>query len=133
MLKGDLGHSITYGRPTLDVVMDVLPNTLLLSACALFVAFLFGIVLGAIQAVRQYSALDSILSVVLLFFYSMPSFWLALMLSLSLSLFARNVWEWPLWFPASGMSVDDPDSLSMAPSPCPGRARPRTSMARRQG
>jgi len=73
MLTGDFGHSITYGRPTLDVVMDVLPNTLLLSACALFVAFLFGIVLGTIQAVRQYSALDSTLSVVLLFFYSMPA------------------------------------------------------------
>ena len=112
MLTGDFGHSISYGQPTLDVVMDVLPNTLLLSACALFVAFVFGILLGAIQAVRQYSVLDSTLSVVLLFFYSMPSFWLALMLSLSLSLFARNVWEWPLWFPASGMSVDDPDSLS---------------------
>ncbi len=112
MLKGDFGHSITYGRPTLDVVMDVLPNTLLLSACALFVAFLFGIVLGTIQAVRQYSALDSTLSVVLLFFYSMPSFWLALMLVLSLSLFARNVWEWPLWFPASGMYSTDYDLLS---------------------
>ncbi|MCH7530184.1 MAG: ABC transporter permease [Gemmatimonadetes bacterium] len=112
MLTGDFGHSITYGQPTLDVVMDVLPNTLLLSACALFVAFLFGIVLGAIQAVRQYSALDSTLSVVLLFFYSMPSFWLALMLVLSLSLFARNVWEWPLWFPASGMYSTDYDLLS---------------------
>jgi peptide/nickel transport system permease protein len=85
MLTGDFGQSSSHGRPTLDVVMEVLPNTLLLSACALFVAFLFGVVLGTIQAVRQYSALDSTLSVVLLFFYSMPSFWLAMMLSLSLS------------------------------------------------
>ena len=112
MLTGDFGQSSSHRRPTLDVVMEVLPNTLLLSACALFVAFLFGIVLGTIQAVRQYSALDSTLSVVLLFFYSMPSFWLAMMLSLAFSLFARNVWGWPLWFPASGMSVSDPASLS---------------------
>jgi peptide/nickel transport system permease protein len=48
----------------------------------------------------------------MLFFYSMPSFWLALMLILTLSLFARNVWEWPIWFPASGMTSADYDFLS---------------------
>ena len=31
----------------------------------------------------------------------MPSFWLALMMVLTFSLFARNVWDWPIWFPAS--------------------------------
>ena len=52
---------------------------------------------------------DSALSVIGLFFYSMPSFWLALMLILVFSLGARNLWEWPIWFPASGMtSVDYP-------------------------
>ncbi len=107
LATGDLGYSFSHSRPVVDVIGEVLPNTLLLSVCALLVAFLFGIVLGTIQAVRQYSATDSILSVVLLFFYSMPSFWLALMLILSLSLFARNAWGWPIFFPASGMySVD---------------------------
>jgi peptide/nickel transport system permease protein len=48
-----------------------------------------------------------VLSVVALFFYSMPSFWLALMLILIFSLFARNVWDWPIWFPASGMTSVD--------------------------
>ena len=113
MLTGDFGQSSSHGRPTINVVLEGLPNTLLLSACALFFAFFFGIVLGAIQAVRQYSAVDSMLSVVLLFFYSMPSFWLALMLSLAFSLFARNVWEWPLWFPASGMHGNDYDLMSL--------------------
>lgn len=113
MLTGDLGYSFSQSRPVLDVILDVLPNTLLLSACALLLAFLFGVVLGTIQAVRQYSATDSVLSVVLLFFYSMPSFWLALMLILTLSLFARNVWELPVWFPASGMASTGYDSLSL--------------------
>ncbi len=111
-LRGDFGYSITHGRPVLDVIRDFLPNTLLLSAAALLLAFVFGIVLGTIQAVRQYSLLDSALSVVLLFFYSMPSFWLALMLILTLSLFARNVWEWPIWFPASGMYGSEYEFLS---------------------
>ena len=49
-----------------------------------------------------------------LFFYSMPSFWLALMMVLAFSLFARNVWEWPIWFPASGLSSPDYEFLSAA-------------------
>lgn len=112
MLTGDFGYSFSHSRPVMDVLLDFLPNTLLLSASALLVAFLFGIALGTIQAVRQYSATDSVLSVVLLFFYSMPSFWLALMLILTMSLYARNVWDLPLWFPASGMTSTGYDFLS---------------------
>ena len=113
MLTGDFGYSYTHSRPVLDILGEVLPNTLILSACALAVAFAFGIALGTIQAVRQYSGLDSVLSVVLLFFYSMPSFWLALMLVLSMSLFARNVWDLPFWFPASGMTSTGHEFLSL--------------------
>ncbi len=112
MFTGDFGYSFTHSRPVADVLKEFLPNTLILSACALVVAFLFGIVLGTMQAVRQYSAMDSSLSVVLLFFYSMPSFWLALMLILTMSLYARNVWGLPIYFPASGMMSTDYDFLS---------------------
>lgn len=104
MLTGDFGYSFSYNRPVTEVLMAFLPNTLILSACALAVAFLFGIILGTLQAVRQYSALDSSLSVLMLFFYSMPSFWLALMLILTFSLMAQTVWDWPISFPASGMT-----------------------------
>ncbi len=112
MLTGDFGYSFSHSRPVLDVLMEFLPNTLVLSVSALLVAFVFGVVLGTIQAVRQYSVLDSSLSVVLLFFYSMPSFWLALMLILTLSLYARNVWGLPFYFPASGMIGNEYDFLS---------------------
>ena len=113
-LTGDFGTSHTHNRPVKDVLLAFLPNTLLLSGCALALAFLVGIVLGTIQAVRQYSLLDQGMSVLMLFFYSMPSFWLALMLILTFSLFARNVWDWPIWFPASGMTSVDYESLSPA-------------------
>ena len=113
MLTGDFGYSFVYNQPVSTVLMGFLPNTLILTASALVVAFFVGIVLGTIQAVRQYSILDSSMSVVMLFFYSMPSFWLALMLILMLSLFARNVWDWPIWFPASGMTSVEYDFLSV--------------------
>ena len=111
-LRGDFGYSVLHGRPVLDIIRSHLPRTLILSLTALAVAFFSGNVLGTIQAIRQYSWLDSGLSVVLLFFYSMPSFWLAYMLILTFSLFARNVWEWPMWFPAAGMLGTDHEGLS---------------------
>jgi len=111
LARGDLGYSYSHGRPVAQVIGDMLPNTLILSGAALLVAFLAGIAIGIVQAVRPYSAADSVLSVIALFFYSMPSFWLALMLILVFSYFARNVWEWPIWFPASGVRSPDYDLL----------------------
>jgi len=109
MLRGDFGVSFVRNQPVRDVIAQILPNTLVLSASAVFLAFLAGVLIGVFQAVRQNSLADNGLSLISLFFYSMPSFWLALMLILIFSLGARNLWGWPFWFPASGMtSVDYP-------------------------
>ena len=106
LAREDLGYSFEENRPVLDIIKEILPNTLVLSVSAIGVAFILGILLGIVQAVRQYSLLDSVASVVGLFFYSMPSFWLALMMVIVFGLFAYQG-GWPIYFPASGMqSVD---------------------------
>jgi len=107
LLTGDFGFSFSQSRPVLDAILGFLPNTILLSVSALTVAFVFGIVLGTVQAVRQYSLLDSGLSVVLLFFYSMPSFWLALMLMLTLGMMLG-------WLPVSGPFGSEYEFLSFS-------------------
>ncbi len=112
LFHGDFGYSFSHSRPVLSVIEDMLPNTLVLSGLALLASFVVGVLLGIVQAVRQYSAADSVLSVVALFFYSMPSFWLALMLILVFSLYAQTVWHWPLYFPASGRAGVDAAFLS---------------------
>jgi len=96
LATGDFGISIAQERPVFDIISEKLPNTLLLSAVTLSVVIVTGLSLGIAQAIRQYSLFDNMGSVVSLFFYSMPSFWLALMLIL---LFAVH-WQ---WLPASGM------------------------------
>ena len=107
LARGDLGYSFSRNRPVLDIIKELLPNTLLLSFSAIGVAFILGILLGIVQAVRQYSWVDSIASVVGLFFYSMPpSFWLALMMVLVFSLFAHQ-WQWPIEFPGSDIRSFD--------------------------
>lgn len=110
--QGDFGVSMSDGRPALDVALGFLPNTLLLSGTALGLAFLFGIVIGTVQAVRQYSRLDSSLSVVTLFFYSMPSFWLAIMMMLVFGYLANVVWRLPIYFPTSGAFSNDYEFMS---------------------
>ncbi len=101
--QGDFGHSFGQMRPIADILPTVLWNTVQLMLVAVFLTFVLGMLLGILQAVRQYSVIDNVSTFFALFFYSMPSFWLALMLILVFSLKA-NEWGWPIDFPASQMT-----------------------------
>src|SRR5215216_1475219 len=84
-LTGNFGYSFAQSRPVSQILLDALPNTLVLCGISLVLVFLFGVLAGVVQAVKQYSFTDSFLSITTLFFYSMPPFWLALMLMLIFS------------------------------------------------
>ena len=105
-LTGDFGYSLTQHRPVTAILADRIPNTLILSGTALILIFAIGIAIGIVQAIRQYSLLDNVLTFGSLFIYSMPSFWLALMLILVFAYKLHYVVWWPDWltFPASGMT-----------------------------
>ena len=90
--RGRLGYSHSMHR----YVGDVLPRTLLLMSVALLLSFVIGVAVGALQALRRGTWLDRMLSSVLLTFYSIPDFWLALMALLALG-------YWVPIFPAGGM------------------------------
>lgn len=111
LLRWDFGWSFSHARPVGDVLAAVLPGTLLLAGSALVLSFAVGIAAGVVQAVRHHSLVDRALSTLTLVFYSVPSFWLAVMLVLVFSYYARNVWGWPVWFPASGARSLDHASL----------------------
>ena len=108
---GDWGYSMAQSRPVVDILFDALPNTLMLAGVSLVLVFAIGVFVGVVQAVRQHSLTDSSLSVVGLFFYSMPSFWLGLMLMLVFSLKASE-WGWPIALPATGITDVDYEFLS---------------------
>ncbi len=109
-LTGDFGYSFAHGRPVLDVILETLPATLTLAGATLVLIFVLGVATGVFQAVRQHRAADRVLSVGSLFFYSMPSFWLGLMLML---LFSLKASEWGLFFalPPTGMTSVDYEFL----------------------
>jgi peptide/nickel transport system permease protein len=79
-LTGDLGDSLVVGQPVTSVLLERFPATLELTLAALFFAIAIGVPVGVIAAVRQYSLLDKITSVLALTGVSMPVFWLALVL-----------------------------------------------------
>ena len=79
-VTGDLGESIVTGRPVTVELLDRFPATLELALAALLFAVAVGIPVGVIAAVKQYSIVDKITSVIALTGVSMPIFWLALIL-----------------------------------------------------
>jgi peptide/nickel transport system permease protein len=99
LLEFEFGYSIAKRRPVRDEILDALPNTIQLSVLALLIELVLGIAIGIVSAVRQYSVFDNVSRVTALTFYSMPSFYLGLVL---LFLFAGGIAS-THWFPASGM------------------------------
>jgi peptide/nickel transport system permease protein len=77
---GNLGDSIITGRPVTTELAVRLPATLELTLAALFFAVAVGIPVGVLAAVRQYSWLDKVTSIIALTGVSMPIFWLAMVL-----------------------------------------------------
>jgi peptide/nickel transport system permease protein len=80
MLTGDWGTSYYTRENVFDMVLERLPNTLLLVAISYTVVLVVGLVLGVFSAVRQYSPLDHVVTGLSFVGIAMPTFWLGLML-----------------------------------------------------
>lgn len=83
----DFGRSMAVDAPVFDLVLQALPNTLMLSGVTLAIAWPLGMALGALQAIRQSSRTDAAISVTSLGLASMPPFWVAMMLQLLVSFY----------------------------------------------
>jgi peptide/nickel transport system permease protein len=75
-----LGISPRFNMPVSDLIFQRLPSTMLLMASALIMALVLGLILGSIMASFVGRLPDRIISIVSLLFYSIPSFWIGLML-----------------------------------------------------
>jgi peptide/nickel transport system permease protein len=95
VLQLDLGFSYRQQQPVLDLILDRLPATLLLTGSAFAMSILFGVGLGAFAARRVGTWVDSVTTVVALVFYATPLYWLALMAVLLFSIKLG-------WLPAFG-------------------------------
>ena len=86
VLRGDLGMSIQMGRPSLDLILERLPATLMLSFSATVIALLIALPAGIIAAVRRRTFYDYFFMGLALLGSALPQFWLGILLILVFSL-----------------------------------------------
>ncbi len=96
VLQGDLGTSFRSREPVMDEILRRVPATLLLVGAALFISVVLGTAIGTLVASRPGSSIDTVASTIAIALYSIPVFWLGLMLVLLFAVELR-------WFPTSGM------------------------------
>ena len=94
----DLGWSVAFNRPVADLVLERLPNTLLLMGTATALSFGLGSALGIVAGSRPGSLRDRLLSAGSLVLYALPGFWLGLILVIIFSVWLR-------WLPTSGLET----------------------------
>jgi len=102
IVRFDFGESFKDGRLVIIKILERLPATLLLNVLSLLLIFFIALPIGILSAVRQDSFFDKGMTIFVFFGFSVPAFWLALLLMLLFGVFLG-------WLPISGMhSVNFP-------------------------
>ncbi|TIL23307.1 MAG: ABC transporter permease [Mesorhizobium sp.] len=96
LLHLDLGQSVAFSRPIREVILERLPNTLLLMGSATALSFGLGSALGIYAGARPGGFRDRFLSIGSLALYAVPGFWLGLVLIIVFAVDLR-------WFPIGGI------------------------------
>lgn len=101
-LRGDFGNSLLRrGSTAWEVIIERIPNTLLLMVASEVVIIVFALLIGIFSALRQYSLADHIITTISFIGFSTPIFFIAL---LSIYIFSVNFQRWGLpSLPAVGM------------------------------
>lgn len=98
LVQGDLGQSFFFKKPVTEVILSVLPNTVLLTVTSLLIAYGFGIVAGAFLAWKRGSWFEGIGIPVVLTSRAAPEFWMGMVL---LAIFSFHLH----WFPSGGANT----------------------------
>ncbi|MCZ7911193.1 ABC transporter permease [Agrobacterium leguminum] len=98
VLRLDLGWSLAFDRPVLALILERLPNTLLLMGSATAFAFILGTGLGIVAGARPGGLTDRVLSTLSLALYATPGFWLGLVLAIVFAVQLK-------WLPTSGIET----------------------------
>jgi len=112
VLRMDFGISWSSKQSISEVIAGRLPQTLWLMLTSTIISLVIAIPVGIYSAVKQYSAMDYVVTTFTFFGTAMPTFWLGLMLILVFSMFFKN-WGLP-YLPAGAVtSVRTPPDGSL--------------------
>lgn len=74
LAQGDLGMSSLYSKPVFDVILNRVPNTLLLVTTTLVFSLAVGVVVGTINAAYARHPVGKVITALIVLIYSVPSF-----------------------------------------------------------
>lgn len=100
LLHGDFGYSFSYSAPVGPIVADALVNTVILVTVSTVLVIALGVLIGVFAASRRGSRADRGLVVGSLVFWSLPTFWIGMLLIFVFAV-ALN------WLPIAGMYTAD--------------------------
>jgi len=102
---GDLGTSYFSHQTTVSLIGQRLPNTIILMGAAYIMVLVISIPIGVIAAVKQYSKFDTFVTTGAFVGFSLPNFWLGLMLIIMLAVWPYEHLGFKL-LPTGGMSSE---------------------------
>jgi peptide/nickel transport system permease protein len=105
-LRGNFGESLIYHREAFGMLMERVPNTLVLAGAALLLQLLIGVPLGVIAAFKRGTWVDGAVRVFGVAGHAIPSFWLGLILIIVFAIQLR-------WLPSIGMLTVGHDQLDI--------------------
>lgn len=102
----DFGNSYKDHEPVLKKIGETLPITLQLNIISLLLIYLVAIPVGVYSATHQNSPIDTFMTLILFILYSLPSFWVAMLLMYYFCGGAHFN-----WFPVAGVNVYGADNM----------------------
>ena len=109
----DLGKSFAYNVPAIELILERMPATLELASCAMLMAVVIGLPLGLYAGLKPGSWISKTIMTLSIFGFSLPTFWIGLMLIMVFAVFAgvlpsngRGATTVLLGVPVSFLSID---------------------------
>lgn len=103
----DFGNSYKDQQPVRTKIFKTIPVTLQLEILAVLLVYLLAIPIGVFSATHQHSWADKAITLFLFILYSLPSFWVAMLLIVFL-----GGGQFLNWFPVNGLSSIGAESMS---------------------
>jgi len=107
LLKFDFGTSFIDGRSVAGKILESLPITLAINILSIVLILTVGIPLGILASLKRGTVLDRLTTILVFIGFSMPGFWLSLLLMNYIGIGIRL-------FPVSGLTSVDFDSMTAA-------------------
>jgi peptide/nickel transport system permease protein len=105
-LQGNFGESLIYHRESFGMVMERVPNTLMLAVAALFLQLVIGVPLGVLAAFKRGTWIDGAIRIFGVVGHAVPAFWLGLILIIVFAVQLR-------WLPSIGVLTVGHDQMDI--------------------